>query len=273
MRLRLHATRLTAGLLGFALGNASAGLRPVPKQDTPPPAPPPAAYREPPPAATVTVSDTAPAVRPRVTQKLVTSFPGLGMVWVRAVENYGERMRIEVLSVETDALLYSFEDPTDERPGAGSISNPFLRFRILRIEGLPQPLIFAVTVTPGGSGHGFYAMLIGEVGGRLKVLTEEPLGTSNQGGIYVGDLGAGRGFGAAVWETTWDYDSECHYCPHRYEVALYPFDSRRKRFVKGRVLKSQRQYGGHGDGALGELRLRYTDLLQDMPDVSDYHWL
>jgi hypothetical protein len=143
----------------------------------------------------------------------------------------------------------------------------------LRPHGLPLPLILVVAVTPGVSGHGFTATLIGEVGGRLKVLTEGPLGAGNQSGIYVGDLGAGRGVGLALWSPIWDTGCEGHYSAHRIEVELYPFDSRRGRFRKGRVLTSKGKYGGHGEGALEELRLSYTDLFQDMPDVSEYHWL
>ncbi|HEX8283704.1 MAG TPA: hypothetical protein VF588_10140 [Pyrinomonadaceae bacterium] len=52
--MRAYATRLTTGLLAFALGAASANLGPARRRPTPPPAP-----RTPaPPAATVTVADT-----------------------------------------------------------------------------------------------------------------------------------------------------------------------------------------------------------------------
>lgn len=276
-----HTTRVAAALLAFALGAGAANLFPARRRaapETTTTAPTAAADCPVPPAATVTVADTvaddAKGTTPRVKQTLVTTFPTLGTVRVRAVENFGERMRIEVLEVgtETDKVLACFPAPFEEPPDAeAKLANPFLRFRVLRPAGLPGPLILAVVVTPGGSGHGFGSMLIGEIGGCLQGLTEKTLWTNNQGGVYVGDLGGGRGAGAAVW---WPADDgQCHYCPQTFEVALYPFDSRRARFVEGPVLRSKGMYGGHGEGALKELGLAYTDLLQDTPDVSDYHRL
>lgn len=48
--------------------------------------------------------------------------------------------------------------------------SPFVRFRVVRAAGLPEPLLSLVAVTPGVSGYRFRASLIGGVGGRLKVL-------------------------------------------------------------------------------------------------------
>lgn len=273
--MRRQTTRLRAGLLAFFVGAAVLSLRPAPRQPDVPPAP----VCEPtpaPPADPPAVIDVAAAKEdgPRVTQQLWVEFPKAGLLHLRAVENYGEPMRIEVLDDETEALRYSFPAPTEDQPDADAkYGNPFLRFRVLRVEGLPQPLIFVVAVTPGVSGHGFEASLIGEVGGRLKVLTTAQLATSNQGGIHVGDLGGGRGKGVAVWTYIWDTGCEGHYSAHRFEVEHYPFDTRRGRFIKGRTVRSKWKYGSHGEGALRELGLDYTDLLQDIPDVSEYHWL
>jgi hypothetical protein len=269
--MRRH-TRLRAGLLALSVGAAVLSMRPARTQTDLPPAPPPQAPPTPapePPAA----EDAAKDEGPRVTQQLWVNFPKAGRVHVRAIEDFGEQMRIEVLDVETEALLYSFPAPAEERPEAGYIANPFLRFAVVRRGGLPRPLILAVAVTPGVSGHGFSASLIGEVGGRLKILTPAPLATDNQGGVHVGDLGGGRGAGVAVWTPIWDTGCEGHYSAHRFEVEHYPFDTRRGRFIRGRTVRSVGKYGRHGEGALEELGLRYTDLLQDMPDVSAYHWL
>lgn len=273
--MRRHTTRLRAGLLAFFVGAAVLSLLPTPGQPDVPRAPvcEPAPARPADPPAVID-EDTTKEAGPRVTQQLWVDFPKAGLLHVRAVENYGEPMRVEVLDVEKDALLYSFPAPTEEPPDADAkYGNPFLRFRVLRVEGLPQPLIFVVAVMPGVSGHGFSAMLIGEVGGRLKVLTPETLDTNNQGGIHVGDLGGGRGAGVAVWWPVWDTGCEGHYSAHRFEVSYHPLDSRTKRFRKGKTLRSKRKYGGHGEGALKELGLGFTDLLQDIPDVSEYHWL
>lgn len=274
--MRRHTTRLRVGLLAFSVGAAALSLLPVRTEPAPPPpapacAPAPAQTACPPTAA---VADDAEKTGPRITQELWVDFPKAGLLHFRAVENYDERMRIEVLNEETDALLYTFHAPTDAQPDAEQkFGTAFLRFRVIRNVGLPQPLVLVVAVRPGATGHGFYVSLIGEVGGRLKVLTREPLSTNNQGGIHVGDLGGGRGAGVAVWAPIWDPDCEAHYGAHRFEVEQYPLDVRRGKLVKGRTLRSKKKYGSHGEGALGELRLDYTDLLQDIPDVSEYHWL
>ncbi len=275
--MRRHTTRLRAGLLAFSVGAAVLSLSPARTEPAPSPTPTctPPAVSWLAASAPISIADTAKDAGPRVSQQLWVKFPKAGLVQVRAVENYDERMRIEVLDGETDALLYTFQAPTDAQPNAEQekFGTAFLRFRVLRDLGLPQPLILVVAVRPGGSGHGFYVSLIGEVGGRLKVLTRERLTTNNQGGIHVGDLGGGRGMGVAIWSPIWDPDCEAHYGAHQFEVEQNPLDVRRGRFVKGRTVRSRKKYGGHGEGALGELRLGYTDLLQDMPDVSEYHWL
>lgn len=273
--MRPHTTRVAAALLAFALGAGAANLFPARRRQSDERAAPgatTAADRRAPQSATVTVADTPKPVAPRIKQTLVTSFPTLGLVRLQAVENFGERMRVEAFDVKTDSPLAIFPAPVEEAPRADAqVANPFLRFRVVRARGLPGPVVFVVAVTPGGSGHGFSAMLIGEVGGRLKVLNEETLFADNQSGIHVGALGGRAGAGAAVWRPMWEDGG--HYAPHRYEVTLYRFDPRRRMFVKSRVLESEREYEGHGEGALKELGLDYTDLLQDMTDVSDYHWL
>jgi hypothetical protein len=272
--MRNYEARLLLSLLTFAVGVTAADAefpRKTPTTKTLPASPPlPAAQtRE---AAFVERNNPTP----RIAESVVVNFPTLGEVRARAVENFGEPVRMEFVKLGSDEVLAAFDAPHSDSDPKGfspnsdvDFGNPFLRFKVLRIGGLPQPLILSVAVTPGGSDCGFYATVIGEEHGRLKVLTPEPLDTSILGGIHVGDLGGGRGVGAAVWSFIWD-DGEGHYSEHRYEVKLYPFDSRRGRFVEGATLRTRGKHARRED-ALGELGLKYTDLLQDMPDVSERH--
>jgi hypothetical protein len=196
-------------------------------------------------------------------------------VRVRAVKQTRRVPRLEFVSAATRRTLKVFHlgasDPEAFKPDAGwgdSPIDPFVRFRALDVEGLPRPLVFAVAVRPGGSDHTFETTLVGEAGGRLKVLTPEPLLTSIQGGVFVGDLGGGRGRGVAVWVFLWE--DEAHYAAHRYEVKLYTYDARRASFRRAAVLRSK---GKHRQGAdaLEELGLpRYTNLLDDFPAIKDY---
>ena len=283
--MRRHAARTLTALLAFALGCASSATgdlfrapRPAPKAKTAKPPPRIPDFPAPPtsPSPTPTPAPT-PAAEPGITQELVVTFPRAGRVHVRAVEKPGETMRVEFDDDASAKPLASFPVtwPGDEvyfMPSAGGVGRPFLRLDVLRPDELASPLVIAAAVSPGGSGGGFCVVVVGEVGGRLKLLTPEPLTTSNIGGVFVGDLGRGRGFGAAAWDFIWDFDDgESHYAPHRYEVQQYAFDRRRGRFRRGPKLRSRGKYACHGEGALEELGLAYTNLLEDIPDVSAFN--
>ncbi|HEU4595027.1 MAG TPA: hypothetical protein VFS10_07635 [Pyrinomonadaceae bacterium] len=214
--------------------------------------------------------------REKVTQEENIRFPRAGRVKVRAVEARGRLPRLEFVSEATGRRLGSITlgtsapesyRPLDE-PGI-SLIDPFVRFKALDAEGLPAPLVFAVAVRPGGSDHGFETTLIAARGTGFRVLTTEPLLTSIQGGVFVGDLGGGRGPGAAVWGFIWE-DDEVHHGSHRYEVKLYPFDARRGVFRRAAVLRSKQKHE-RGEDALEELGLpRYTNLLDNFPAIKDY---
>ena len=211
----------------------------------------------------------------KVRQEETLRFPRVGEVRVRAVETRRSLPRLEFASAATGRALKIFNlgtsDPESFKPDAGwgdSPIDPFVRFRALDAEGLPRPLVFAVAVRPGGSDHTFETTLVGEAGGRLKVLTREPLLTSIQGGVFVGDLGGRYGRGVAVWVFLWE--DEAHYAAHRYEVRLYAYDARRASFRRAAVLRSRRKHL-RGVDALSELGLpRYTNLLDDFPAIKDY---
>ena len=88
-------------------------------------------------------------------------------------------------------------------------------------------------------------------------------------GVFVGDLGAGRGHGAAVWTFVWG-DGEAHYAGHQYDVRLYRYDRRRGVLRHAASLRSRRKHKSGGD-ALEELGLpRYRNLLDDFPAIKDY---
>lgn len=212
----------------------------------------------------------------KVTQEEVVRFPRLGEVRVRAVEARGRQPRVEFASAATGRLLFSAtlgsSDPESFRPtlspGVSPIE-PFVRFTTVSADGLPSPMVAAVAVRPGGSDHGFETTLIGEVAGRLKVLTPEPGWTPIQGGVFVGDLGGGRGPGMAVWEFIWA-DDEAHYDRHRYAARLYKFDRRRAVFRRFDALRSKEKHES-GEAALEGMKLpRYANLLDNFPAIKEY---
>jgi hypothetical protein len=209
-----------------------------------------------------------------VKQEEVLTFQSLGRVRVRAVEVPHQLPRLEFSAASDNRRLLTVPVGTSDRkafvrePG-DSLINPLVRFRVLKVEALPDPLVLAVAVRPGGSDHGFEATLIGEVNGRLRVLTPQPAPLVNlQGGFFVGDLGGGRGPGFAAWTFIWE--DGAHYDEHRYLVRLYSFEPGRASFRGAITLRSQ---GKHlrGEDALAELGLpRYENLLDSFPAISDY---
>jgi hypothetical protein len=208
-----------------------------------------------------------------VRQEEVVSFARAGRVRVRAVEVPRTRPRLEFIAEKTGRRLLSLSvGASDARAyrieSYATPMNPLVRFKVLEAAGLPGPLVFAVAVKPGGTDHGFETNLVAETGGRLKVLNSAPLTNNIQGGVFVGDLGAGRGPGVAVWNFLWE--EEAHYGAHRYEVRLLPFDARAASFRRGGRLRTK---GKHANGrdALAELGLpRYANLLDEMPSIAEY---
>ena len=217
-------------------------------------------------------SEPAPA---RVVQTRRVNFSVVGEVDVNAVEQFGGPLRVEFVRPRTRELVASVPFGVEgsdlsyyPREGGGGL-NPFVRFEVVWVAGARHgPVVLAVAVTPGGSDCAFEALIIGVRDGRIEVMHDEPLFTNIQGGVYVGDLGRGRGPGAVVWGFLWE--TGCHYCAHRYEVRVFTFDSKKLWFEAGPVFRSKGRYEGQGEGALAELGLRYRDLLKEMSDVSDY---
>jgi hypothetical protein len=209
----------------------------------------------------------------KIVQQVIIRFPDIGLVRVNALEPLNALPQLVFTGVKNHKAISTIHlgtsDPDFFKPHPeDKYTKPFLRFKVLSAKGLPTPLILAVAVAPGGSDTLFESSLIGSVNGELRVLTPEPLTNNVQGGIYVGNLGRGRGTGAAVWNFLWE--DGAHYAPHRYEVKLYPFDVKAMSFRKGKVLRSARKHADRGERALSELRLPYRDLLRSIPITEKY---
>ena len=212
----------------------------------------------------------------RSTQAETVSFRRAGRVNVRVTEAPFALPRLEFVSEATKRPVkivnLGTSDPESYRATADwgkSAMEAFARFMPLEAEGFPSPLVLAVAVRPGGSDNGFESTLVGETNGALRVLTPKPLVNYIQGGVFVGDLGRGRGPGAAVWSFVWGND-DGHYGAHQYDVRLYRYDRRRGVLRHASSLRSRRKHRSGAD-ALAELGLpRYTNLLDNFPAIKDY---
>lgn len=207
-----------------------------------------------------------------VVQQAEVEFPGVGKATVRMIETVGSAPTLEIIPQGRKRTPARFVmgrgDDFFVIEDANSLLRCQARFKVLNVKGFPDPLIVALAVTPGGSGHGFEMELVGVVGGRFQRLAQKRLQTSNLGGFHVGDLGEGQ-IGVAVWDYIWA-DGEAHYQPHQFSFALYGVNSRSNRLFLLRKQKSAQKYGDRGQGAARELRLPVRNLLDEIPEFKDF---
>ena len=206
------------------------------------------------------VPASTPAGITRLAQREEVRMPGVGSVLVSAYENDDETRLVFTQDYEVEKLA-------SVTMASGSYK-PTLRFRVLHVKGLPDPLVVGLAVSPGGSDSGWEAAAFGVVGGKLREVTGfEGLQTGDRGGFYFGDLGGGIGPGAAVWTDVWDLDYEGHPSPHRYEIKLYSWNRVNKRFEWHKVFRTQGKFDT-GDEALRSAGLRFRDVRRGVPDFS-----
>jgi hypothetical protein len=202
----------------------------------------------------------AAAKTPRISQQEIITFPGIGRVRVTANEACYECPNVEFRDATSNKYLISenFSDGDDA----------IIRFKVMHVKGLPDPLIVGISVSPGGSDAGWESVAVGAVDGKLKDLTHEPLETANQGGFFYGDLGGGRGFGAISWCFVWD-DGNGHYAAHSYELKVYKWSQESKRFEWQQVLRTHSQFDD-GVRAVRSLGFTVRDVRKTFPDFKDF---
>jgi len=265
--------RPTLFRLTFALATFLCGFHLVNWRDAPPtprvhaPVPAPVAPTLPqspcPPLPALTPPDAAAEKKKeRAVQEQFIDAPGIGPVRVVAYEpaEDGYTRLIFTEAASGNNLL-------DVWLGASKSFKPRLRFRVMRVKGVAGPLVVAVMTSPGGSDSYWEATAVGVVDGSLEVLTYEELSTSEQGGFFFGDLGGGRGTGAAQWEFIWG-EGEGHYGEHQYEVKLYKWNPKTARFEWSEVLRTAGEFSS-GGAALRSLGLRFDDIRGDFHDFYD----
>lgn len=222
-----------------------------------------------PPAATSNIhpSESAHAAdkTPRITQQELVNFPGVGQVKISAVETFGESTHLVFNDAKTGKLLDS-EYLGDDALRSDNPDLPFLRFRVLHIKGLPDPLVVGVGVSYGGSDNGWESVAVGAVDGTLRELTEEHLNACDEGGFFYGDLGHGRGFGAVSWNFVWG--NESHPAPHQYELKVYKWNPKTASFEWYEVLRTHAKFDD-GEKAVRSLGFDLRDVRKTFPDFKD----
>lgn len=269
--MRRYAFRLAFALAAFATGISLPAPRVVPAraptqkpEATPVTAQPAgeAGKLSPAPSTPTATQTEAPvASTPRISQRETLLMPGDG------------RVRVTAFETEEDAHLV-FEDADSGRQllsitMAHDALKPTLRFKVMRVKGLPGPLVVGVGVSPGGSDSSYKLVAVAVVNGNLKELTRtDTFNTSEEGGFYIGDLGDGLGPGLAVWDFVWDFDYESHVSPHQYEIKLYRWNRETSRFEWASVLRSPGKFDS-GEKAIRSVGLRFKDLRDSIPEFKE----
>ena len=92
----------------------------------------------------------------------------------------------------------------------------------------------------------------------VEPLAPMPLGHSNMDGIFVGDLGRGRGPGLVAWNADWNGDA--HYAPHRYQIVTYRW--RDGRFVGPELRTTKRRYDPSPGTVASRLGFGFRDMTE-----------
>lgn len=209
-----------------------------------------------------------PDKTPRISQQKIVNFPGIGQVRITANEACELCPELEFRDAKTNRLLSSSHFSGD---ASGEDNNDAqVRFRVMHITGLPDPMIVGIGISPDGSDDSWSSVAVGAVNGALRELTSETLNASNQGGFYYGDLGGGRGIGTIGCDAVFGNDSdEGHYSAHHYELKIYTWDKKTNRFEWHQVLRTRGKFDS-GEKALRSMSFKFADIRKTFPDFADW---
>lgn len=161
--------------------------------------------------------------------------------------------------------LTVFGRPDPEAQGSDPPPH-LLRFKVLAVTGMPGPLLLAIMASPGGSDTEFDTQIFAPEDGRVHALLPRAAISLLEGGVYLGDLGAGIGPGFALWTMVWS-PGEVHADAHRYLLRRWRWTG--QGFEAMAAETTQQRYGDPA-AALRELGVGYPDMTQDFPDFAKY---
>ena len=124
-----------------------------------------------------------------------------------------------------------------------------------------QPFLFVTAYSPGGSGCGYGHLILAYGGERyaddgVEPLAPQSLWHNNMDGVFVGDLGGGRGPGLVTWSADWN--GEAHYAAHRYQVVSYRW--RDGRFVGPKIWWTKHKHAPAPQAVARKLGFSFGDM-------------
>lgn len=160
-------------------------------------------------------------------QSEVTDFGKLGKITIEAREALNQPPKLVFASAESGRVLQVISI----QGGAGG-GPEHIRFRVMHVQGLPDPLILGVGNANGASDCFYYPVPIARVHGKFQRLLSSAPEMDTQGGFSLGPLGTKDGIGLAIWTFDWG-PRESHYDHHRYRIKFYRWNQAVGKLVSG----------------------------------------
>ena len=198
--------------------------------------------------------------RPQVAQQATADFARLGSLQIQVVGSpRGSRVVFRSRATGKVVAPLTRGGRAARRDELAAATGDALFFKVFDAGGAAGPIILVSTVHRGADYCGYTVRVLGEVAGRLRLLTARPFEADDMGGLHFGDLGGANGRGVAVWDFVWGKE-ESHFDAHRYEFKLFKYMAGSGGFSKATVIRSKLRHASWEEAA-EELRLPYRNAL------------
>lgn len=120
-------------------------------------------------------------------------------------------------------------DPKYIDTATGADPFPIGRFKVVQLNGVESPLVFLAAMEAGGSDCSYWGSVVGEVGGKLEVVSPALPMVNAEGGYALTQSSPGNPE-LVAWNFIWA-KNEAHVDPHAYWVKVYRWNPATGKFV------------------------------------------
>lgn len=181
----------------------------------------------------------------KTTQSEDAELRGIGHVRITAEEPDNGWLNVKFTQVDTGRILATiYADKSNDSFRVGDLSS--IRFRVLHVAGLLDPLILGIAHATGASDCAYQTIPIGLVHGKIRVLSSHVLDFATQGGIYLGKATTSQAE-LALWYAQSAYGVE-HYGPHKYRFEFFRWNPKTG-LLERHSVKASRRYDSEREAA------------------------